>query len=234
MNDLYQCGTCGQTEPIPETTAKSGEGAACLACGGPFSGFTRIPYNSGYDKPHLLNLWVRASSLELVAGREKPERGMIEALGRAMASPRSAEALRDAAAFIETQLNVLDVKALSGQIGARLASSAIPTATAVSVLIDHARTLLGQGDPSDLEDSAAQEKFAGAGDRLLAAALNQCWMNGEADDDVRTLDGRAVQIGPFILYVGDGERLTAEAYHSADAASLIICNLVEEFERGGP
>lgn len=113
MNDLYQCGTCGHAERMPETSVRAGEGAPCGVCGAPFDGFKRIDYSSGYDQPHLLNVWVRAPSLELVAGCGDPEEGMRRALDNAIANPADADALRDAAAFIETQLHGLNVAALN-------------------------------------------------------------------------------------------------------------------------
>lgn len=205
---IFECENCGVSVRLSQRSDE------CPVCGE--KKLHAVPYGSGYDEPHMLGIWARADMLERVGGLTLEQQDRELSFALSAADHDDPGTLRWLAVLIESRLGALFV---SQQPRARV--------------IAQAKTMLGQGDPSNLDDSAEQEKFAGAEDRIVAAALNQIWMNHEADDDVRTLDGRAVQIGPFILYVADGGAITTDTFDSDDAASLKISELVEEFEKGG-
>lgn len=214
--DLWGCKRCGHAETLPETSERTGEGKPCPSCGAPLSEFERIPYTSGYDRPHLVNIWVRAHDLERVAGVEHVRPELEAALERASEDPDNPDELRALVAFLEQRLHEMSIAGAPRE-----------------AIIAKAEEFLGQGDPSNLRDSAEQDKFSKSEDRVLTAALNQLWMNREYDDDIRFHEGRAVQIGVYVLYVYDDGFLMHEQFHTADAASVKVCELVEEFERGG-
>jgi hypothetical protein len=205
---IFDCAHCGVSVRRPQRTQQ------CPVCGE--NKLNAVPYGSGYDEPHMLGIWARADMLERVGSLTLEQQDRELGFALAAADHDDPGTLRWLAVLVESRLGALVV---SQQPRARV--------------IAQAKTMLGQGDPSNLDDSAEQEKFAGAEDRILAAALNQIWMNQEADDDVRTLDGRAVQIGPFILYVADGGAITTDTFETADEASLKVEELVEEFDKGG-
>lgn len=214
--DLWQCKRCGHAEPLPEISERTGEGSPCVSCGAPLSEYERIVYTSGYDRPHRLNIWARAHDLERVAGVQHVRPALEAALERASEDPDNPDELRALAAFLEQRLHEMSVAGAPRE-----------------AIIAKAEEFLGQGDPSDLRDSAEQDKFSKSDDRVLTAALNQLWMNGEADDDIRHFDMRAVQIGHFILYVYDDGFLMHKRFHTEDAASVEIERLVEDFDKGG-
>jgi hypothetical protein len=113
MVDLFVCNVCGNAKKFNTDSLEANaqrESSACPVCDTTGS-YERVLYSSGYNAPHLLNIWVRAPSLERVAGCAKP----IEALRAAMmdADVGDSEDLRDVAALIELRLHELDVLAMS-------------------------------------------------------------------------------------------------------------------------
>jgi DNA-directed RNA polymerase subunit RPC12/RpoP len=109
MKVLFQCSNCGHTtgvETLAETTDEQ-----CVICDG--RTLRKIPFTSGYDEPHLLNIWVRADSLEFTSGEQNVKDTIAKTfkLDRYLATSDEAEYLRDIAALIETRLAELDVEA---------------------------------------------------------------------------------------------------------------------------
>lgn len=76
-------------------------------------------------------------------------------------------------------------------------------------------------------------RFEREQDRELAAALDVIAGHGQADDQIRTFDGHAAQIGSYVLYTNDQGFVTFEKFNTADAASLHVDELAEDFDRGG-
>lgn len=105
------------------TTAKArAEILQCANCARPFLGdgdnpppcptcgsenVARIPYTSGYDRPHMLSIWARADMLEILAGKDDAERELVFALGAADSD--DSDTLRWLAVCIETRLAELEV-----------------------------------------------------------------------------------------------------------------------------
>lgn len=81
---------------------------------------------------------------------------------------------------------------------------------------------------------AAGGRFERTEDPTLTASLWAIWNHSQADDVIRSFDGRVAQIGRYLLRLEDNATLKVETFDSADAASLRIEAIAEEFDRGGP
>lgn len=105
--EVFQCRTCGHSLALEPADC---DGLHCPVCN-EVDTYERINFNGGYDKPHFLNLYVRASSLERAAGEED----LPKSLERAFcdADVGEAEDLRDVAAMIEQRLRELDVERMA-------------------------------------------------------------------------------------------------------------------------
>lgn len=108
--ELAQCRTCGDTTAfaVPDEIATVSM-LTCPWCGEQGS-IERISYHSGYDEPHLLNIWVRATSLERAGAFPKGGREAVETTLRELEAVGidSMDSLRDLAAAIELHLRELD------------------------------------------------------------------------------------------------------------------------------
>ncbi len=69
------------------------------------------------------------------------------------------------------------------------------------LVIAVARAMLGSADPDALEKVAAQSRFEGAFDPLLAAALHELYSCGECDESCETAAGPVAIIDRFLLLV---------------------------------
>lgn len=112
-SQLFICCTCGTARTFNTNTLEANaarEEFQCPVCTETGS-YRPVSFTGGgYDRPHMLNIWARASSLERAAGVENP----VLALRMAMSegSVDEAEDLRDVAALIELRLHELDVAAM--------------------------------------------------------------------------------------------------------------------------
>lgn len=109
--DLYQCQECGNTRRgvTDNGFVMRPESFDCPVCGQTGT-YARIPYHSGYDEPHLLNIWVRATSLERAGAFPKGGREAVKTTLRELEAVGidSTDALRDLASAIELRLRELD------------------------------------------------------------------------------------------------------------------------------
>lgn len=111
-SQLFLCRDCGTVRAFNTSTLAASierEEFKCPVCD-QTGEYVPLAFTSGYDRPHMLNIWARASSLERAAGIELPSVALTGALREVDVS--DAEDLRDLAVLIELRLHELDVKAL--------------------------------------------------------------------------------------------------------------------------
>lgn len=109
--DLYQCTTCGNTTALPRFASTLAELCPnCNSCGTTNS-LTKIPFTSGYDRPHLLNIWVRADMLETVGGYDEEALRREFEFALSAADYNDPNTLRWIAALAELRIRQLDVAA---------------------------------------------------------------------------------------------------------------------------
>jgi len=99
--ELFICLNCGAPK-----LGLHVDGKPCITCKN--GTLTKIPYTSGYDRPHVIISWVRAPSLERVAGAPSPILLLHEVCREANAN--NAEWLRDLVAIATHRLAELDTE----------------------------------------------------------------------------------------------------------------------------
>lgn len=101
-------------------------------------------------------------------------------------------------------------------------------------IIQSARNADSDFDANALVLGHGPGPFERASDRQLAIALWALSNHSLADDTAATFQGHVAQIGCYLLFETDDGFKTVQTFANADAASLRVTELVEEFDRGGP
>lgn len=114
LSNIHVCTNCGHPEERAPNDARG-----CQGCNAPFPKLARVPFNSGYDRPHMVHGWVRAHNLERVAGAESAVKLFHEVLAESAAklfhevrgesNSQDVEVLRDLLAVTLIRLEELSV-----------------------------------------------------------------------------------------------------------------------------